>query len=150
MRSHSEGSEPANAVENGMGTLGPHKGLGLFVVNVDELQDEVRRPAPPEFARTASCQRRGKLAEAELDDAVFRVAATIPLNGAEFDSEAFVTRLSTSTPSAVAGMKWKALDLKPVVRAERPGPRLNGSKVRRLFRILKSIEDQKATSRRRS
>ena len=29
----------------------------------------------------------------EVDDAAFRVAATIPLNGAEFDSEAFVTRL---------------------------------------------------------
>ena len=30
----------------------------------------------------------------ELDDAAFRVAATIPLNAAELDSEAFVTRLS--------------------------------------------------------
>ena len=29
----------------------------------------------------------------ELDDVAFRVAATIPLNGAELDSEAFVTRL---------------------------------------------------------
>jgi hypothetical protein len=39
MCSQSAGSEPSNAVENGIGTLGPHKGLGLFVVNVDELQD---------------------------------------------------------------------------------------------------------------
>jgi hypothetical protein len=40
---------------------------------------------------------QGVLAEwqrgTELDDAAFRVAATIPLNGAELDSEAFVTRL---------------------------------------------------------
>jgi hypothetical protein len=31
----------------------------------------------------------------ELDDSVFKVAAIIPLNGAEFDSEAFVARLRT-------------------------------------------------------
>ena len=40
---------------------------------------------------------QGVLAEwqrgTELDDVAFRVAATIPLSGAEFDSEAFVTRL---------------------------------------------------------
>jgi hypothetical protein len=29
----------------------------------------------------------------ELDDVAFRVAATIPVTGAEFDSEAFITRL---------------------------------------------------------
>ncbi len=39
MHGHSLGSEPADAVENGIGGLGPHKGLGLLVVNVDELQD---------------------------------------------------------------------------------------------------------------
>jgi len=39
MRSHSAGSEAANAVQNGIGTLGPYKGLGLLVVNFDELQD---------------------------------------------------------------------------------------------------------------
>ena len=31
----------------------------------------------------------------ELDDVVFRVAATIPLNGLELDAEAFVARLRT-------------------------------------------------------
>jgi len=39
MGSQSTGSEPANAVENGFSTLGPHKRLGLLVVQVDELQD---------------------------------------------------------------------------------------------------------------
>ena len=40
---------------------------------------------------------QGLLAEwqrgTELDDSVFKVAATIPLNGLELDAEAFVTRL---------------------------------------------------------
>src|SRR5439155_10858140 len=39
MRSQSTGSEPSNAVENRLGTLGPHEGLGLLVMHVDELQD---------------------------------------------------------------------------------------------------------------
>jgi len=39
MGSQSTGSEPANAVENRIGTLGPHKRLGLLVVHLDELQD---------------------------------------------------------------------------------------------------------------
>jgi hypothetical protein len=44
---------------------------------------------------------QGLLAEwqrgTELDDVVFRVAATIPLNGLELDPEAFVTRLKAET-----------------------------------------------------
>src|SRR6267143_2301900 len=39
MRSQSTGSEPSNAVENRIGTLGPHEGFGLLVMHVDELQD---------------------------------------------------------------------------------------------------------------
>src|SRR5580658_10064976 len=39
MCGQSTGSEPSNAVENGIGTLGPHKGFGLLVVHLDELQD---------------------------------------------------------------------------------------------------------------
>jgi hypothetical protein len=39
MGSHSTGSEPAKTVENGISTLGPHKGLGLLVVHLDELRD---------------------------------------------------------------------------------------------------------------
>src|SRR3984893_12485761 len=39
MRSQSTGSEPSNAVENRIGTLSPHKGFGLLVVHLDELQD---------------------------------------------------------------------------------------------------------------
>jgi hypothetical protein len=46
--------------------------------------------------------RQGLLAEWQhgtvLDDAVFRVAATIPMNGTEFDPEAFVRRLRYGTP----------------------------------------------------
>ena len=32
-------SKPSDAIENRIGTLGPHKGFGLLVVHVDELQD---------------------------------------------------------------------------------------------------------------
>src|ERR1039458_2227892 len=45
--------------------------------------------------------RQGLLAEWQhdtaLDDAVFRVAATIPMNGVHFDSETFVRRLRHGT-----------------------------------------------------
>jgi len=33
----------------------------------------------------------------ELDDSVYRVAANIPVNGVQFDPEAFVTRLRAET-----------------------------------------------------
>jgi len=36
MGGHSTGSEPSNAVENRIGTLGPHKGFGLLVVHLDD------------------------------------------------------------------------------------------------------------------
>jgi hypothetical protein len=36
MYSQSEYGEPSNAVENRIGTLGPHKGSGLLVVNGDD------------------------------------------------------------------------------------------------------------------
>jgi hypothetical protein len=47
---------------------------------------------------------QGLLAEwqrgTEVDDVAFRVAATIPLNGLELDSEAFVTRLRAESGNA--------------------------------------------------
>ncbi len=39
MFSGSAGLEAADAVENRSGTLGPHKGVGLLVVNGDKLKD---------------------------------------------------------------------------------------------------------------
>jgi hypothetical protein len=38
----------------------------------------------------------------ELDEAVLRVDATIPLNGFELDPEAFATQLKTGRPPGVA------------------------------------------------
>jgi len=47
--------------------------------------------------------RQGVLAEWQhgkaLDDAVFRLAATIPMTGVEFDQEAFVRALRAGTPA---------------------------------------------------
>jgi hypothetical protein len=50
-----------------------------------------------------SLVRQGVLAEwkhgTALDDAVFRVAAAIPMNGIHFDPETFVQRLRQGTPA---------------------------------------------------
>jgi hypothetical protein len=60
MGSQSTGSEPANAVENGIGTLRPRKRFGLLIVHLDECRwgnsTPVARFAAP---RTEAGARRG-------------------------------------------------------------------------------------------
>jgi len=55
------------------------------------------------YTRLRLLARQGILAEwqhnTEFDDAVYRVAATIPMNGFELDREAFVQRLRCETPA---------------------------------------------------
>ena len=55
------------------------------------------------YTRLRSLAREGVLAEwqhnTEFDDAVYRVAATIPMSGLELDREAFVQRLRCETPA---------------------------------------------------
>ena len=49
------------------------------------------------YTRLRSMARQGVLAEwqhdTDFDDAVYRIAATIPMNGFQIDEEAFVQRL---------------------------------------------------------
>jgi len=53
------------------------------------------------YSRLRSLTREGVLAEwqygTDFDDAVYRVAATIPMNGLQLDQEAFVQRLRDET-----------------------------------------------------
>jgi len=55
------------------------------------------------YTRLRLLARQGVLAEwqhnTEFDDAVYRVAATIPMNGLELDREAFVQRIRRETPA---------------------------------------------------
>jgi len=77
--------EASNGVAIGLGTMG----LGISVGDADPL-----------WVRNwllGIVLTQGLLADwqrgTELDDSVYRVAATIPVNGVQFDPEAFVTRL---------------------------------------------------------
>jgi hypothetical protein len=78
-------AEASNGVAIGLGTMG----LGISVGDADPL-----------WVRNwllGIVLTQGLLADwqrgTELDDSVYRVAATIPVNGVQFDPEAFVTRL---------------------------------------------------------
>jgi hypothetical protein len=57
------------------------------------------------YTRLRSLARKGVLAEwqygADFDDAVYRVAASIPMNGLQLDQEAFVQRLRCESPAYI-------------------------------------------------
>lgn len=55
------------------------------------------------YTRLRSLAKEGVLAEwqhsTDFDDAVYRVAATISMNGLQLDSEAFIQQLRCETPA---------------------------------------------------
>jgi hypothetical protein len=61
------------------------------------------------YTRLRWLARQGVLAEwqrgTDFDDAVYRVAATIPMSGLQLDQEAFVQRLRCETPALNSSLR---------------------------------------------